>query len=171
MTENLRKMLLIRDASEKDLPEIVDIFNQAIRTRISTGYLHEVTVGGRQEWFRDHTKGKYPILVAEHDKKIIGWMSLDPYRKGRKAFEKTAEISYFVHQEYWRKGVGEALLHSMLLTAKKLGYSILIAIVLDKNIRSRRFLEKNHFESWGLFPDVATIDGSTLSHVYYGKKL
>ena len=171
MNDNTRKMLNIRYASEKDLKEIVEIFNQVINTRTSTGYLNEVTVEERKERFSEHTKEKYPILVTEQNKKIVGWISIDPYRKGRKAFEKTVEISCFVHKEHKRKGIGDQLLHKIMQTAKKLGYKTIFAIVLDKNIGSRKLLEKNNFEQWGFLPDVAKIDGNTLSHVYYGKKL
>ncbi|MCX6661435.1 MAG: GNAT family N-acetyltransferase [Euryarchaeota archaeon] len=171
MDDNLQKMLSIRYASEKDLKGIVKIFNQAIHTRMSTGYLNEITVEQRKEWFSEHGQEKYPILVAEKNNKIVGWISIDPYRKGRKAFKKTVEVSYFVHNTYRRKGIGDQLLQVMMHTAKKLGYITIFAIVLDKNIGSRKLLEKNNFEQWAFLPDVAEIDGNTLSHVYYGKKL
>ena len=162
---------IIRYASKKDLQEIVEIFNQAVRTRISTGYLTEVSVDNRKKWFVEHIPEKYPILVAEQNYRIVGWISIDPYRSGRKAFKKTVEGSLFIHPDYKRQGIGNQLLLAMMQTAKKLGYSTLLAIVLDKNIGSRRLLEKNHFEQWGFLPNVAEIDGNILSHVYYGKKL
>ncbi len=171
MSDELRKMVKIRIASKKDLKEIVNIFNQAIRTRISTGYLHEMTVEERQEWFSGHLPEKYPILVAEKNDTIVGWISIDPYRKGREAFEKTGEVSCFVHCDYRRKGIGDQLLHAMIHTAKQRGYTTIFAIVLDKNIGSRKLLEKNNFEQWAFLPNVAEIDGNTISHVYYGKKI
>ena len=171
MDDSLKKTVNIRYASKKDLKEIVEIFNQAIRNRTSTGYLTEVTIEERKEWFFEHIQEKYPILVAELNKKIVGWINIDPYRKGRKAFKKTAEVSCFVHNEFKRKGIGEMLLHTMMQTAKKLGYKTIFAIVLDQNIGSRKLLEKNNFEQWALLPDVAEIDRKILSHVYYGKKL
>jgi phosphinothricin acetyltransferase len=161
----------IRHALEKDLTEIVEIFNQAIQTRTSTGYLDEFTVDERKEWFSQHTNKKYPILVAEQNEKIVGWISIDPYRKGRKAFEKTGELSLFICNNFKRKGIGNELLQAMMKTAKKLGYKTMLTIVLDKNIGSISLLEKNNFERWGFLPDVAEMDGEILGHVYYGKKL
>jgi phosphinothricin acetyltransferase len=111
----------IRHALEKDLTEMVEIFNQAIQTRTSTGYLDKFTVDERKEWFSEHAKEKYPILVAEQNEKIVGWISLDPYRKGRKAFEKTGELSLFIHNNFKRKGIGNQLLLAMMKTAKKTG--------------------------------------------------
>lgn len=161
----------IRHALEKDLEEIVEIFNQAIQTRTSTGYLDKFTVYERKEWFFFHTNKKYPILVAEQNKKIVGWISIDPYRKGRKMFEKTGELSLFIHNDFKRKGIGNQLLIAMMKTAKKLGYKTVLTIVLDKNIGSIKLLERNNFEKWGFLPEVAEIDGKNLGHLYYGKKL
>ena len=161
----------IRHALEKDLTEIVEIFNQAITTRTSTGYLDKFSVEERKVWFSEHTKEKYPILVAEQNEKIVGWINLDPYRIGRKAFEKTVEVSFFIHNDYKRKGIGNELLRAMMKTATKLGYKTIFAIVLDKNIGSIKLLEKNNFEKWGFLPEVAEIDEKILGHVYYGKNL
>ena len=161
----------IRRALEKDLTGIVEIFNQAIATRTSTGYLNEVTDEDRKEWFFQHTNKKYPILVAEQNNMIVGWISIDPYRKGRKAFEKTVEVSLFIHNDYKRKGIGYELLQAMMKIAKKIGYKTIFAIVLDKNVGSIKLLEKNNFEKWGFLPEVAEIDGKLLGHVYYGNKL
>jgi len=161
----------IRHALEKDLAAVVDVFNQAIQTKASTGYLDPFTVYERKEWFAGHTNKKYPLFVAEHNEKIVGWISIDPYRKGRKAFEKTGELSFFIHTDFKRKGIGNQLLRAMMNTAKELGYTTLVAIVLDTNIGSIQLLEKNSFEQWGFLPGVAEIDGKILGHVYYGKKV
>jgi L-amino acid N-acyltransferase YncA len=162
---------MIRYATEQDLAGIVEIANQAIRSRCATGYLTQFSVAERKEWFTDHTVERYPILVADQHDRIIGYASIDPYRKGRKAFEKTGEISVFIHQEYHRMGIGNQLLNAMIKTAKNLGYTTLIAIVLEKNHASRKHLEKNFFQPWGFLPNIAQIDGTIQGHVYYGKTL
>ena len=54
----------IRDATEADLPAIVDIHNTAIASRISTAQLEPVTVESQGEWFRAHSPAQHPILVA-----------------------------------------------------------------------------------------------------------
>ena len=54
----------IRDATEADLPAIVDIHNAAIASRISTAQLEPVTVESQGEWFRAHSPEKHPILVG-----------------------------------------------------------------------------------------------------------
>ena len=63
--------MIIRDALEADLPAIVEIYNEAIRGRISTAQLDEVSVEQRRPWFHAHLAKSYPLWVAEidgHDK-------------------------------------------------------------------------------------------------------
>jgi len=65
----------IRDATEADLPAIIDIHNAAIASRISTAQLEPVTVESQREWFRAHSPAQYPIWVAEAEGAIAGWLS------------------------------------------------------------------------------------------------
>jgi L-amino acid N-acyltransferase YncA len=161
----------IRDAVEDDLAAIVEIFNQGISSRRSTGYLNEATVAQRMPWFRKHGTGTYPLLVALNKETVVGWVSCEPYREGRGAFHTTVEISLFVREKYTQKGVGSALLQAMMTAAKKIGYERIIAIVLAKNTGSIRLFEKHGFERWGLLPKVARIDEDVMDHVYYGREL
>jgi phosphinothricin acetyltransferase len=161
----------IREATESDLKEIVEIFNQAIRTRMSVGYTSEVTIEERKGWFLGHSHDRYPIYVAEQNNEIVAWMSINPYRKGRAAFQTTGEADCFVREEWKGKGIGNELVPYLLREAKKLGFRTLIAIVLEHNIPSRRLLEKHGFQQWGFLPGIGEIDGKLVSHVYYGKKI
>jgi L-amino acid N-acyltransferase YncA len=65
----------IRDAVEPDLPAIVQIYNAAILTRISTAQLETVSVEQRLPWFREHSTESYPLWVAEIDGRVAGWLS------------------------------------------------------------------------------------------------
>jgi L-amino acid N-acyltransferase YncA len=163
--------ITIRNALKKDLNEIIDIVNQAIRTHKLVGFTNEFTVKDREEWFLEHTSGDYPILIAEQNNTILGWTSISPYRKGRDAFNKTAEVSCFIHKDYQRQGIGNKLLLKVLEISSDLGKSTIVAIIFDTNKGSARLLEKHNFEIWGILPEVAELDGNKLNHVFYGKKL
>ena len=45
--------MVIRNATESDLPAIIDIYNAAIATRISTAQLEPVTVESRRDWLSE----------------------------------------------------------------------------------------------------------------------
>jgi len=161
----------IREATDPDLRDIVEIFNQAIRTRRSVGYTSEVSVEERRDWFQEHSSDHYPIYVAEHDHETVAWMSISPYRKGRAAFRTTGEADCFVREGWREKGIADELVPFLLRQAKTLGFRTLIAIVLEHNTPSRRLLEKHGFQRWGFLPGIGEIDGKTVGHVYYGKNL
>ena len=161
----------IRKAIYADLPEIVEILNQAVKTRTQIGYTDEFNLNERDEWFSDHNRDDYPILVAERGHKILGWISISPYRKGRGALDKTVEVSCFIHNRCQQQGIGNRLLSKALEASKTSGKSVMLAIIFNTNIGSARLLEKHNFKIWGVLPEVAELDGKKLNHVYYGKKL
>jgi len=164
--------LTFRKAVEADLPAVVEILNHGIKTRHSVGYFVRQAESEQKEWFEEHVLSeRYPIIVSEEEGKITGWISMSPYRKGREAFNRTGEVSAYIHEDHRRKGLGQKLLDEMLKFASAGGFKIIFAIVLDKNDPSIKLLEKNNFERWAFLPDVAEIDGILLNHIYFGKRL
>ncbi len=79
-------MIKIRIAKQEDLGRIVEIYNQAIPTQRSTGFISLLTVEDRQDWFDKHKPDFYPIYLAEINGKIVGWNSISAYREKRLAF-------------------------------------------------------------------------------------
>ncbi|MCX6286574.1 MAG: GNAT family N-acetyltransferase [Bacteroidetes bacterium] len=164
--------IILRKAVEGDLPALVEILNHGIKTRQSVGYYVSQSVAEMKDWFAEHMHSeRYPVMVAEEDNQVIGWISLSPYRKGREAFNRTGEISAYIHEDHFRKGIGQKLLDHILLFAAGTGFRIIFAIVLDRNTPSIKLLEKNNFERWAFLPEVAEIDGILLNHLYFGKRL
>ena len=160
----------IRVAHLSDLEAIVSIYNQAVAIQ-ATADLEPVTIESRRDWFSQHTEDRHPILVAEDGGEILGWLSLSEYRWGRQALRHTAEVSYYVHTEHRRKGLASHLLQPAIERCKPLGIKTLIAILLDDNIGSIRFLEKFGFEQWGQLPRIADFAGREVGHFYYGLRV
>lgn len=163
--------MTVRQALYDDLDAINGIYNQAVDTRCYTAETEHVDIDARIRWFVEHDPSKYPVLVAELDGRVVGWVSLSPYRKGRQGLASTVEISYYVHDGYRRRGIGTAMLKAVLEKAKQFGYRNVIAILFDTNEASIRLLERNGFERWGLMPGIIDIDGKTYGHLYFGRKL
>jgi phosphinothricin acetyltransferase len=161
----------IRTASAADLEAIVATYNEAVQQRFATADLQTVTTAQRLAWFHEHDPTAFPIYVAEQDRVVAGWCSLSAYRPGRAALARTAEISYYVRGASRGLGVGHALVEHAIRDAPRLGKHVLFAIVLERNTPSINLLKKTGFELWGTLPDVASIDGELVSHVYYGRKV
>ena len=161
----------IRIARQEDLPVINTIYNQAVRQRFSTAHLEPVSLEERKAWFVLHDPARFPVFVATLDGEVVGWVSLGPYREDRQALAHVAEVSYYVDEEKHGLGYGSALLEFAINQAADFGFSVLIAILLDKNPASIGLLEKYGFQEWGRMPEIARIDGQKADHLYYGLTL
>jgi L-amino acid N-acyltransferase YncA len=161
----------IRFASISDLATIVAIYNQAIQSKSVTGDMEAFTVEERVDWFNKFNADTFPIYVIEVEEMVIGYATLSPYRFGRKALNKTAEISYYINYSWHGKGMGSALVSHVLSDCKRLGKETLLAILLDINTGSTGLLRKFKFEQWGHLPNVADFNGVKSGHFIYGLQL
>lgn len=161
----------IRLAKYEDLEVLVEIYNQAIVTKRCTADTETFTVEERMSWFKEHQSLEYPLYVYEIDGKVVGYMYISGYRPGRRAMRFTAEVSYYIHNDYQRQGIGSKFMEFAIEKSKELNYKTLIAILLEWNTPSIKLLEKFGFNEWGRLPNIADFDGETCSHLYYGLKL
>ncbi len=163
--------MLLRTALEQDLPEIVAIYNQAVSERFCTGDTEPVSVEERRDWFNQHTAEAYPIFIAEDAGVLLGWCSLSPYRPGRAALRTTAEISYYIDATQRGQGLGSRLVQHALTEAPTLGFTHLLAVLMDVNTGSIHLLKKFGFDQWGCLPGVARFGTTVCGQFIYGREL
>lgn len=168
---NINSKIAIRTATQDDWERIIEIYNQAVLEGEKTADTEPVTIEERKDWLSLHLNKRYPILIAEKKSQIVGWCSLSPHRPGRKALEKTAEISYYIHTNYRRQGIASTLITASIETAKQNGITNLFSILLDINKHSITILEKFGFEKWGHLPNIAEINGKVCGQFIYGKNI
>jgi L-amino acid N-acyltransferase YncA len=160
----------IRDAVEADLSAIVEIYNAAILTRISTAQLETVSVDERLPWFREHSTESYPLWVAEIDGRVAGWLSFHPFLK-RGAYRATAEISIYVSEKFRRTGVGSALLEKAIAHSPSLKITALVGCVFAHNEPSLRLFERFGFGRWGFLPRIARVEEIERDLVIVGRRI
>jgi phosphinothricin acetyltransferase len=161
---------IMRDAVEADLSAIVEIYNAAIRGRISTAQLEAVSVEERLPWFREHSAESHPLWVAAIDNQIAGWLSFHPYIR-RGAYRGTAEIGVCVRESFRRAGVGGTFLEKAIAHAPALGISALVGCIFGHNESSLRLFERFGFERWGFLPRIARVDGVERDLVIMGRHI
>lgn len=161
----------IRSAEIKDLDSIVEIYNQAIRHKFATADTIEIEPMSKLKWFNNHNPDNYPVYVYELNNNVVGWLSISPYREGREALRFTVEISYYIHEDFRRQGIGKKLVEYGINKSKKLNYKSLFAIILDKNVASIELLINFGFVKWGHMPNIADFGGVECGHVYYGLRI
>ena len=160
----------IRDATEADLPAIVEIHNAAIASRISSAQLEPVTVESQREWFRAHSPAQYPIWVAELEGGIAGWLSFRKFLP-RCAYRGTVELSVYVSEQFRRRGLGRKLLQQATGRGPKLGMHSLVGLIFGHNEPSIALFQVAGFERWGLLPGVARIDEIPRDLTIFGRHI
>jgi L-amino acid N-acyltransferase YncA len=160
----------VHDATEADLPAIVEIHNAAIASRISTARLDPVTVESRREWLRAHSPTEYPIWVADLNGAIAGWLSFREFLP-RCAYRGMVEISVYVSEKFRRRGVGRKLLQEAIGRGPKRGMHSLVGLIFGHNEPSIALFQAAGFERWGLLPGVARIDEISCDLTIFGRHL
>jgi phosphinothricin acetyltransferase len=162
--------IVLRDAIEPDLPAIVEIYNAAIATRISTAQLEPVTIEERREWFRAHSPAQYPIWVAELDGVIAGWLSFCEFLP-RCAYRGTVEVSVYVSEKFRRRGVGRKLMQQAIALGPQLGMHSLVGLIFSHNEPSIALFHASGFERWGFLPRIACVDQIPRNLTIFGRHL
>jgi len=160
----------MRNATEKDLPRIVGIYNSTVPTRLATADTEPVSVESKRPWFLAHTPGRHPILVHEEAGEVIAWVSFQPFY-GRPAYDHTAEISIYLAPEARGKGLGKRLLREAMDMTPSLGIKTLLGFIFSHNEPSIRLFRGFGFEDWAMLPDIAEMDGREYSLSILGLRL
>jgi L-amino acid N-acyltransferase YncA len=154
-------MLHIRSTELKDIPAITEIYNEAILNSTATFDTEIKTIEDRAEWFKNHGE-KYPVISAEINSNVIGWASLTKW-SDRCAYEKTAEVSVYIHKDYRGKGIGKKLLEQLIVQGERAGLHYMLARISEGNESSIHIHELFGFEHIGVMKEVGFKFGKFLN--------
>lgn len=162
----------IRHAQFEDLPQIVDIYNQTIPSRMVTADLDPISVESRHDWFHSHSVDARPLWVCTgtDDQQITGWLSFKSFY-GRPAYNKTVEFGVYIHQESHRQGIATRLIEHAIAESPALNVRTLLGFVFAHNSPSLILLKKFGFEQWAHLPQIAELDGVKRNLIILGKHL
>ncbi len=146
---NAEMSIVIREAVEADLTDVLEIYNYAVRETTATFDLQEQTMEQRQEWFRKYG-GKHPLLVAELEGRAAGYCCLSTFR-AKPAYDRTVELSVYIHPDHWGKGIARALMTNVLRRARELGHHSVVSCITAGNEISVRLHEAFGFRYVGTF--------------------
>ena len=153
-------MLAVRPAEIDDLDAITEIYNEAILTTDATFDIEPKTQVEQEAWFADHGP-KNPVLVAELDGVVVGWASLSEW-SDRCAYADTAELSFYVKEEFRSRGIGKRLLEDIIQEGERVGLHTVIARIATGNNQSIHLHERVGFEHIGVMREVGQKFGRLL---------
>jgi phosphinothricin acetyltransferase len=150
----------IRRAQLSDATAIAQIYNEAILTTTATFDTETKSVEDRTEWLKTHDD-RFPVLVAIVDGDVAGWASLTRW-SDRRAYDATAETSFYVHSTHRGRGIGRALKQEIINEASRLGFHTLIARIAEGSAESLHLNEAFGFTHVGTLREVGRKFGRLL---------
>lgn len=145
----------IRPATPDDVAAVTDIYNEGIRGRGATFETRERTPDEVLRWLGDP---RHPVLVAQADGRVVGWVAASTYRP-RECYAGIAEFSVYVAGSARGRRVGDALLAAFLPACQAAGLWKVLSRIFPENQASRRLCARHGFREVGTYRRHARLDG------------
>ena len=162
--------ITIRDATGRDLPAILAIYNDAVVNTTAIWNDAVVDLDNRKAWFEARLKLGYPVLVADEDGTALGYASFGDFR-AFDGYRFTVENSIYVSGNARRRGAASALLAALIERAQALGKHVMVAGIASENEVSIRLHARHGFVETARMAEVGTKFGRWLDLVFMQRKL
>lgn len=154
-------MVIIRDATEADMPAILDIYNDVILNTTAVYCFDTYTLEQRMPWYHERIKSGYPIVVAVDNSnecesssgRIVGYATYGPFRPFP-GFKHTVEHTIHVASPHRGKGIGKILLEWVIQTASAQKYHCVVGGIDSANVASISLHKKYGFEQVAYMKEV-----------------
>jgi ribosomal-protein-alanine N-acetyltransferase len=156
--------------SYDDIDDLVKVMNNSDRTYLSNSAPYPFTQANAKWWLdhilkQDEIKGIYRSIVV--DDEIVGNISVILEND---VFSIDSELGYLLMKNQWNKGImSDAVCQIVKLAFYKLDIQRITALVFDKNIASKRVLEKNGFILEGIKKNAVKKNNQIFDLFLYGK--
>jgi phosphinothricin acetyltransferase len=122
------------------------------------------------ELFLESSRGYPTGVLRDETGTVLGFGMLRAH-KAIPEFAHTAEILYFLHQDYLRIGLGRALLDKLEKEGSEQGITTILAHISSKNQASIAFHTRNGFRQCGCFQGVGKKHGQVFDVIWMQKIL
>ena len=157
----------IGSCAESQLPEIREIFNEAILYSTALYEYKPRTVKVMNNWYAEKQNGNYPIIGAfDPAGLLLGFASYGSFRS-RPAYKYTVEHSVYVRSDQRGKGLGRLLLKEIIKMAGEQDYHVLVGGIDASNLESIRLHEKEGFVFNGIIREAGFKFGRWLDLAFY----
>ena len=154
MKVNIRKWEL---ADAKDLATAIS--NKKVQDNLRDGLPYPYTEQDGKEFISamlDADENDTFAFAITADEKVVG--SIGAFRQTN-IHNKTAELGYYIAEEYWGKGIGSALMERIISFSRDAGYKSIFLDVRADNERAIALYSKFGFLEIGLYKDYFNIEG------------
>ena len=145
--------MIIRQATENDLPQILEIYNDIIKNTTAVYYYEPHTLEMRRKWFMEKQEKGFPVFVADENGIILGMSTIGPFRIPT-AYQYTVENTVHVAADARGKGIGKLLMPPIIEAAKQMNMHAIIAGIDAGNEVSLHLHKSFGFEEVAHFKEV-----------------
>ena len=157
----------LKSCTEKQLPEILDIFNDAILHSTALYEYKTRTIERMHAWYADKLRGNYPIIGAfDETGTLLGFSTYGQFRV-QPAYKYTLEHSVYVRSDKRGDGLGKILLHEIVKKAEEQNYHLLVGVIDASNTVSRKLHENAGFILTGILKESGYKFGEWLDVALY----
>ena len=144
----------VRVAEPHDLVQVNEIYNGFVEDTAITFDTRLTTADERRPWFeRFGAKGRYRLVVAERDGRLLGYAGSLPFRS-KAAYDTSVELTIYLRPEAQGHGLGERLYRALFDSLAGEDIHLLLAGITLPNAASVRLHERLAFEPVGVFREV-----------------
>jgi L-amino acid N-acyltransferase YncA len=144
--------MVIRDATEQDLPTIKAIYDHQVANGIATFDTSAPPIDYWTARLTSTEPGDH-LLVAERDGAVVGYAYSASYRT-RPAYARTRETSVYLAAEAIGQGLGRALYDDLLARLRADGMHVALGVIALPNEASEALHRAFGFERVGVLPEV-----------------
>jgi len=162
-------MMLIRNASEDDLPGILAIYNHVIAHTTAVYTDAPAPLADREAWFAARRAGSFPVLVAD-DAGVVGFASFGDFRPWP-GYAATVEHSVHVREDARGRGIGSALVRRLIDEARARDKHVMIGGIDAGNAASIALHRRLGFVEAGVLREVAQKFGRWLDLLFMQRML
>jgi phosphinothricin acetyltransferase len=162
--------MLIRAATEADVPGILAIYNDAVLRTTAVWNETPSDLEGRLDWFRSRTGAGFPVVVAVEGTLVEGYASFGPFRPFE-GYRGSVEHSVYVRAGARGRGLGRALMEALFPLARAMGKRVMIGGIDGSNEASLALHARLGFREVGRLPGVGEKFGDLLDLVFMQKEL
>lgn len=145
--------MIIRDATELDVPTLTAIHNDAIVTTTAIWDETPVEVHERAAWLAERQGAGFPVLVAEIDGAVGGYTTYGQWRP-KSGYRLTVEESVYVLPSHRGLGLASSLVDASISHAREHGFHQMMAMIESGNELSIALHARRGFEVVGQMDQV-----------------
>jgi phosphinothricin acetyltransferase len=145
--------MIVRNATENDLPQLLEIYNDIILNTTAVYQYQLHTLEMRREWFALKQQQGFPVFVAEENGYVAGFSTIGTFRQWQ-AYKYSVENSVYVASDKRGKGIGRLLLQPLIDASIQMDMHTIIAGIDATNAASLHLHKKFGFEEAAHFKQV-----------------